>query len=185
MRTFIAVGLTDDIRSSIAGVQSEFRKHDLDVKYIKPENIHITLKFLGEVAEDKVDGVCENIKVSMEGFKKFNISVDSVGVFPGFKSPRVIWLGVSEGSGKLSGLNRSIEETFSSRGFEREKRIFSAHMTIGRVRSLKNVKLLARTVEGMSGLRIGRFLVEDVRIIKSDLTPEGPVYSVLKKVMLK
>ncbi len=185
MRTFIAVGISDDITGSIAGLQSGFRKHDFDIKYVKPENIHVTLKFLGEVEENRISEVYESVKDSVGDTKKFNIIVDSVGVFPGPRSPKVIWAGVSEGSRKLKDLNRTIEGSLVSAGFKKEKKIFSAHLTIGRVRSSKNIKLLSNTVEEMCGVRIGRMLVEDVLVMKSDLTSQGPVYTVLKKVMLK
>lgn len=185
MRTFIAVGITDDIRKNIAGVQSELKKHDVNIKWVKPENIHITLKFLGEIEEGKINEIYENIKVSVDDIERFSISVEEAGAFPSLKSPRVVWVGVSEGSQRLVILNQRIENALASIGFEKEKRAFSAHITIGRIRSSKNVKLLAERIGDMKKVSLGRALIENILVMKSNLTPRGPVYSVLKKVELK
>ncbi|MCJ7645372.1 RNA 2',3'-cyclic phosphodiesterase, partial [bacterium] len=117
MRTFIAVAISSEVREKIAKIQAEFRRGGPDVKWVEPENLHFTLKFLGEVDEDKLLGVIEKTRLGVAGVSSFRVHLSGLGSFPNLKSPRVVWVGVSEGKQELKNLSERIEENLSYLGF--------------------------------------------------------------------
>ena len=178
IRTFIAVEISEPIREQISALVDVLRAKGSKVSWVRPENLHLTLKFLGDVEEDRIDDVVKGTQEATKGMQPFTLSFSGLGVFPGFKRPRVIWVGVNKGSDSLGRLQRKIEEELVRRGFEREKRRFSPHLTIGRVRTPQGINEL------MSVIRGGEFTseettVERVVVMKSDLSPTGAVYSPL------
>lgn len=184
MRTFISVRLSKSVRERIAGVQEELKDDRVNVKWISPENVHITLKFLGEVSMKALPEVCESVRTSTSGVERFSIGVDSLGFFPGNKSPRVIWAGISEGKEELKELGRSIEDNLSELGFKKENREFAAHITIGRVRSQRNIRQILDKLDIMKNVSCGTSQAEAVCIMRSELTSRGPIYSILERVNL-
>jgi len=185
MRTFIAVAISSEVREKIAQIQAEFRRGDLDVKWVEPGNVHITLKFLGEVSEEKLSGVIEKTRLAAAGISNFRVHLSGLGSFPNLKSPRVVWVGVSEGKQELKNLSERIEENLSYIGFAKEKREFSAHLTIGRVRSPKGKEKLVKKIEELENSDVGEFSVDKVLLMESQLSPKGPTYRVIEKINLK
>ena len=185
MRTFIAVGISSEVRERIARIQAEFRKGDPDVKWVKPENVHITLKFLGEVSEDKLPAVIEKTRLAVTRISNFRVHLSELGSFPNLKSPRVVWVGVSEGKEELRNLNKKIEENLSYLGFAKEKREFSVHLTIGRVRSPRGKEKLVKKIEEMESSDVGEFSVDKVLVMESQLSSRGPTYRIIEEVNLK
>jgi 2'-5' RNA ligase len=185
MRTFIAVGISSEAREKIAQIQVELRKGDTDVKWVEPKNLHITLKFLGEVSEDKLSGVIEKTKLAASGISNFRVHLSGLGTFPNLRSPRVVWVGVSEGKTELKNLSERIEENLSYLGFAKEKREFSAHLTIGRVRSPRGKGKLAKKIEDLERCDVGEFSVDKVLVMESQLSSKGPTYRIIEEVNLK
>ncbi len=185
MRTFIAVGISSEVREKIAQIQAEFRKGDPDVKWVEPENLHITLRFLGEVSEDKLSGVIEKIRLATAGISNFRAHIFGLGGFPNLKSPRVVWVGVGEGKEELKNLSERIEENLSYLGFAKEKRGFSAHLTIGRVRSPRKREKLVKKIEELERHDVGEFSVDRVLVMESQLSSKGPTYRIIEEVNLK
>jgi len=183
MRTFIAIELPDNIKKEIEQLQAPFKKTGAFVSWVKPANIHVTLKFLGEVPEDKINEVFSATEKALEGAKKFTMSLKGTGVFPNLKRPRVIWIGTGSGEEELSHLAKRIEEEMEKIGFSREKRKFSAHFTIGRVKSPKNIEKLMELVES-TDFHTEDIEVNEVVVMKSQLHPAGAIYTPLKKVPL-
>jgi len=184
IRTFIAVDVPDVIRDGIARLQSDMKRYRADVKWVRPESIHITLKFLGDVQVDRIDGMAQAIKESVEGVDSFPVSVGGTGMFPGARRPRVFWVGVKEGAGVLSDLALRIETALNKLGFEKEKRKYSAHLTIGRVRTPKGIQPVVEAMRSTT-FEAGVFEVDEIVLMKSDLKPTGAVYTALRTVKLR
>jgi len=184
LRTFIAVTIPDSVREKIAEFQEELKQHGADVKWVRPESIHITLKFLGDVEEERIDEVARAVQRAVEGVKPFPVSVGGAGTFPNDRRPRVLWVGVEESAEKLADLAMRIDGELSVLGFERERRKYSGHLTIGRVRSPNRI---GPTVEAMHSVEFegGVFEAAEVLFVKSDLKPTGAVYTALKRIKLQ
>src|SRR3989338_5342197 len=135
MRTFIAIELSEEIRNTLAQIQSHLKYASADVKWVEKDNIHLTLKFLGEVDEER----CEKIKSILDEIasqtKQFEISLKDLGAFPKIDYPRVVWVGLDKGITESKELAERIDAALSEIGFQKETRPFAAHLTIGRVRS--------------------------------------------------
>jgi 2'-5' RNA ligase len=149
-----------------------------------PGNIHITLKFLGEVPEDKLNEVFSAAEKALEGAIKFTMSLKGMGAFPDFRRPRVVWIGTGSGEKELSYLAGRIEEEMEKIGFPKEGRKFSAHFTVGRVKSPKNIERLMELVKS-SDFATDEIAVSEVVVMKSQLHPTGAIYTPLKKILLE
>ncbi len=184
MRTFIAIELPDEIKKEIEQVQAPLKKSDAHVSWVKPKNIHVTLKFLGEVPEDKINEVFSATERAVKGTKKFTMSLKGTGAFPNVKRPRVIWVGAGSGEEELSRMAKEIEQEMEEIGFPREKRGFSAHFTIGRVKSPKNIEKLMQLLQA-SDFQTEKIEVNEVVVMKSQLHPAGAIYTPLQKIPLE
>ena len=184
LRTFIAVDVPDSVRDALAEYQKYLKRPDADIKWVRPQSIHITLKFFGDVDSASVDEIGRSMAVGCEGVEPFRISIGGVGAFPNCHRPRVIWAGVSEGGGQLTALADRIDTQLSRLGFPREKRRFSAHLTLGRVKSPQGVQSVIDAMQ-KKPLDAGFFTTDEVILMKSDLQPTGAVYTVLRSYQLK
>ncbi|MCX5680153.1 MAG: RNA 2',3'-cyclic phosphodiesterase, partial [Candidatus Omnitrophica bacterium] len=137
MRAFIAIELSEEIKTVLHQVQSHLKYSGADVKWVEKENIHLTLKFLGEISEDKLKRIEEILDEIGKLFKPFELTLKDVGAFPKIESPRVIWAGLDKGAKESTEIVRRLDKELSDIGFEPETRPFAAHLTIGRVRSPK------------------------------------------------
>lgn len=184
MRTFIALTLPEQIRSRLALLQVELR--ETDVKWTAPENIHLTLKFIGEIDEKTLDRIILTLEKFIPEKKSYYARVSALGVFPEIHSPRIIWIGLSEGNKESCDIAQEIEEKLSDTGISKEERAFTSHITIGRVRSGRNKDRLLRKINEINSLENEdlRFLVDRVTVYKSTLTPKGPVYEAIKELRL-
>jgi 2'-5' RNA ligase len=183
MRTFIAIELPERIKKKIEELQAPLKKTNAFVSWVKPENIHVTLKFLGEVPENKINEVFSATDKALEGAKKFTMSLKGMGAFPDFRRPRVIWIGAGSGEKELSYLANRIEEEMEKIGFPKEERKFSAHFTVGRVKSPKNIEKLMELVKA-SDFQTDDIEVSEMVVMKSQLHPAGAIYTPLKKIPL-
>src|SRR5574341_632187 len=183
MRTFIAIELPQEFTSQIDQLQSVLKKTKADVSWVKPENVHITLKFLGEVKEEKIDEVYQATEKSINGIKAFKVNLQGLGGFPNLRRPRVIWIGVEKGKEVLAEIYPKVEEEFFKIGFPKENRGFTPHLTIGRVKSPKNLDSLAGEIN-RTAFQTEEFEIKEVVVMKSTLLPTGAVYTPQKKVLL-
>lgn len=187
MRTFIAVELPRGIKDRLAELQALLKKSGADVKWAAPHNIHLTLKFLGEVDEEKLPGIIEAMESACENKKTFTATLSTCGAFPKIEFPRVIWVSLARGDQEVKALAQALEEILEKTGIPREERPFSSHITIARVRSPRNkdmlVKALKETENYFSGKNLG-FEVDAITLFKSTLGPGGPDYEALKKVSI-
>jgi 2'-5' RNA ligase len=180
-RGFIAIDI--DSFPKLKQFENEIKNTGANVKLVEPENIHITLKFLGDTNEDLTDQIEEIIKNAVKGKDPFEIQLKGAGVFPNQNYIKVMWIGIKNGE-KIGKITKKIDEKISEFGFGREKRGFSAHLTIARVKSAKNKEKLLQVIEKYRDIEFGIFKVNSIKLKKSELTPKGPIYTTLKEVKL-
>ena len=183
MRTFIAISIPKNIKDKIGIYEEPLKKQKVKISWVKPENIHITLKFLGEVEENKIPEIYEALKKCVSNKNPFEIEVIGTGGFPNLSRPRVIWVGLKKGSEELKILAKSIDNELEKLGFQKEKRGFSPHLTIGRVKSIYNIDKFVKKMNSIE-FKGETFTAEEVSIMKSDLKPTGAVYTNLHTIKL-
>jgi len=188
MRAFIAIELPKEIKDYLSRIQVQLKTAGADVKWVEPKNIHLTLKFLGEIDDKKKDGVIKIIEDIAKSNNPFSARICCVGAFPKISFPRVLWVGIQEGDKETKEIARELEEKVNKLSIPREDRPFSSHITIGRIKSTLNREKLVRELETIAanfskeGLI---FSVTKITFFKSTLTPGGPIYEALKEVELK
>jgi len=173
-RLFIAVPVSDEVRRAAARLIAELRLSGADYKWVEPENLHLTLRFLGATPLERIPGI-EAILRRAAQRPRFEISFGAVGAFDSWDDPRVVWLSADEGAAELAALAKLL-------GASEEGRPFSAHLTIGRRRSRSGLERL-RAAANRAGLQGLRQAVEKVVLFESRLTPQGPKYLVRSEVM--
>lgn len=180
MRSFIAFDMDDDlVLKRIVDVQNLLVKTGADLKLVEPENIHVTVRFLGNITSSMVEKVFEEMKKVR--FVPFNIKVCGVGAFPDLRYPRVVWAGITEGADQLRSIFNQLEPRLRSLGFTPDPKGFSPHLTIARVKSGRNKAELCSFISENVDYEFGTVQAACLRLKKSDLTPKGPIYSTLKE----
>jgi len=186
MRTFIAIDLPQEIKTSLAKLQDQLKQSYADVKWVKPDNIHLTLKFLGEVDETKLESVIQETEAVAKNNPGFKIQIESLGSFPKIDFPRVVWVGVKQGSAETKKIAKELESSLEKIGFAKEDRPFSSHITIGRTRSSKNQRTLSDELKKLEDkFTAGEFMAEKITLYKSTLSPQGPTYEALREISLQ
>ncbi len=188
MRVFIAIDIDEQIRKALGSLQNELRsKVDIkksDVKWVNPDNIHLTLNFLGEIKDVQAVDVCNITKEVAGRHESFELALETVGHFGG-RSARVLWVGTGQNSDNLLQLQGDLEEQLASAGWPKETRRFSGHLTLCRVRNSKAGVKLAQVTEGYKDFKLGTISPDSVSAYQSQLTPKGPVYTVLGNYKLQ
>lgn len=178
MRTFLAVEIPKHIRKKIDNFIQEEKNKGLPIKWVKFENLHVTLKFLGEIDEKKKEEITLLIQEISKNNASFQMHLEKLGCFPTPRNPRVLWIGVKQGSENLCNIAHELEEKLSQFGFKKEKR-FHAHLTIGRIKKFCKIDdILAKDI------KTEIFPANSIILFKSTLRPEGPIYEALEKFTL-
>jgi 2'-5' RNA ligase len=151
---------------------------------VRPDNIHLTLKFLGEIKDEKSVDVCNIVKEVTGRHKSFELDIEQVGHFGG-RSARVLWVGMGDGREDLLKLQKDLDEQLASAGWPKEGREFSGHLTLCRIRNPKAGFKLAEISEGYKDLNLGTLSADSVSVYQSQLTPKGPIYTVLGNYKLQ
>lgn len=180
IRTFVAVLIDNDIRRRIAEVQSRLKQLAPDVKWVAPENFHITLKFLGNVDEAVMPDIISAVEEGTQGFSSFDLGISGAGAFPNPARARVVWVGSTDGREKLADLVRSIDKQLTELGFEKEDKPFKAHVTIGRVKTSRFLRTLAEGIGKVDADNLGSQRVSGVAVMSSELGREGPTYTPIR-----
>ncbi len=179
IRSFIALELPPLLKGKIEALQTALTSPAIDVRWVRPEGIHLTLKFLGAVGEEKIPEISHLIVQCASAISPFNLAVGSLGAFPNEHNPKVIWVGAHDASGNVSALQQSLEKKLATIGFKEETRPFSPHLTLGRVRSPKGKKELAEKLAQHKNHECGTCKAREIVLFKSDLTPGGALYTKL------
>ncbi|MDO8580288.1 MAG: RNA 2',3'-cyclic phosphodiesterase [Candidatus Omnitrophota bacterium] len=149
IRSFLTIELSDEAGQFLDDIQIKLKRTGGDVRWIKPKNIHLTLKFLKEIEREKIDDVVTAVAESLKDIKSFEAQLSELGVFPDMHRPRIIWAGLKDPAGEINHLVGKIELALQPLGFPKEDRDFQAHITLGRVRSLKNISQLIDAIKNL------------------------------------
>ena len=180
MRIFIAIDIPEEIRNRLAAVQREMRAATNSARWVAAESVHLTLRFIGEVSEARM----EEADQALGGltWKAFPVNVRGLGFFPGTRSPRVLWAGLTAST--MEGLTEEIDARMERAGFEKEKRAFRAHITLARAKTSRLDAALVKAAEKYEDEDFGSFTVDRCYLYQSALKPSGPIYTRLKEYVL-
>lgn len=184
IRAFLAIDVPDSYRAGLAAVQEALKKSGADVRWVAPANIHLTLKFFGDITDAQLEAISAAAAAVAGTTPVLTLQAQSVGTFPGPKNPRVIWLGLAGQTDLLATLVQELESAFVPLGFPAEKRPFTPHLTLGRVRSNRGREELQRRLENLVLPPFPAFPVAEVVLYQSTLRPQGAVYTPLRQIGL-
>jgi 2'-5' RNA ligase len=180
IRSFIAFDMDNElVLKKITAMQDLLAKSGADLKLVEPKNIHITVRFLGNITPNTVEKIFEEMKKLQ--FAPFDVKIHGIGAFPNVHYPRVVWAGMTDGADQLQSIFNQLEPHLRSLGFTPDQKGFSPHLTIARVKSGRNKVELAEFVTENVGYEFGIIKAKCLRLKRSDLTPKGPIYSTLKE----
>lgn len=185
MRTFIAIDIPPSLQRELVHLQELFRAKGADIRWVQPAQMHITLRFLGEIEAERLPQVVEAAQKATEGINPFIISLEGIGRFPAHGLPRVLWVGIGQGRQELQVLWERLETELRLRNFPGdEDRDFKAHVTLGRFRSPGGWEKWKSFLEAEADRRVGSFRAENIWVVRSDLLPHGPRYTQLGSISL-
>ena len=189
VRSFIAIELPDELKRELSHLEAQLKSGSQPgIKWVDPYSIHLTLKFLGNIAVDRIEEITKAMDEAAQGIPPFNLEVKNLGVFPNLKRVQVTWVGISGEIDKLNQLQKQIESRLAHLGFAPESRPFTPHLTLARLRDQVSLnerqgfgQLIATTrFESACNIK-----VDTISLMRSQLTREGAIYSRISSVRLK
>ncbi len=184
VRVFIAVPLDPELRDAAAGLRRQLNSTADTLRWVPPGNLHLTLKFLGEIAEERLTTVAEAVREVAWRTGRFTITLTGAGAFPSARRPQVVWVGVKQGSDALVALARDLDAALHRMKFPRERRPFRPHLTVARARQGGLLPDLSGALEGLGDLVVGRQAVDTLVVMESQLHPSGAIYRSIEEVGL-
>lgn len=182
IRTFIALPTQSNAQQAIADIQTRLKTTQADVKWESQDKFHITLVFLGNVEQSKLELLSTTLTKSVQQFSSFTIAYESIGAFPNTHNPRVVWIGIKSNQTVLD-LQTVIGQTCTEFGFPKENRVFHPHITLGRVKEARNFVRLTEAIKTITFEPI-ETLCSEILLMKSELHPNGSIYTILKSFPL-
>jgi RNA 2',3'-cyclic 3'-phosphodiesterase len=180
LRTFVAVEITPSIRARTEELIAALDGTSADVNWVEPHNLHLTLKFLGDVHQQEIARVCQAMARGAAEVEPFELDVRGAEAFPNAARPRTVWLGAGDGAEPMVVLHDRVEAVLAKLGYREEHRRFQPHLTIGRVRGAgAGIAELGTLLQQQADFSAGRMTVGKVTLFASTLTPDGPIYDVL------
>jgi len=183
IRTFICIEIPVSIKERMEDVEGELRHVDAQVSWVKPANVHLTLKFLGAVARERIDSVSAAAGRAASVTGQFEIEIGGTGCFPSAQNPRVLWIGITRVADGLARLHSALEQELAREGFEREAKRFSPHLTVGRLRSPRNGAELVQKFSDI-GFEPEPFIASEIIVMRSEPKPTGSIYTPLSIIPL-
>ena len=185
LRTFIAVELPDNLRRVVKQTIDSLADTTTSVRWVHPEKTHVTIKFLGDVEETEIYQVCRATAEAVEEAAPFQVRCRGLGAFPSIDRPRTVWLGVDDPDGRLERIQKSVQRALYQLRFPKEQRKFHPHITLGRSRyGRRDAEGLIEYLQQHEGLEGGPIPVDELVIFSSELTSDGPIYTVLGRAPL-
>jgi len=184
VRSFIAVNLNPKIKEYLTSLQNILNIPESKIKWVEKNNLHLTMKFLGDISLEQTELVKLILKEITSRYSPFIIRLSStIGTFPTYKMPRIIWIGIKEDANQLNELYNSIEVMLYKEGFSRENKEFSSHITIGRVKFIRD---MTNFIQILKRIEVNNFTqeVDSIDLMESKLTPNGPIYNIKAKLPL-
>jgi len=189
IRAFIAVELPEELKKELAALETQLKKNSLAVvKWVDPESMHITLKFLGETSDAVIDELLLAMEEAIVGVSPFKLEVRQLGAFPVVDRPQVIWVGVQGEMEQLAQLQKNLEQNMEQLGFKRESRPFSPHLTLGRVRDEacpNEIQRSGKLIGEIQFAALHNIEVHEINLLKSRLTPAGAIHTIIGTVKLQ
>jgi 2'-5' RNA ligase len=184
LRTFFAVELSPEVRSRAAELIGQLASSPTKVSWVRPENLHLTVKFLGETPEELVGLIGSAVTEAVATLPAFGVRCGGLGAFPNLGRPRTIWIGLREGQAEMARLHDAIDRCTHKLRFPREGRKFQSHLTVGRVRGGRDLGRLSAMLRERSEREVGSMRVTEVTLFSSQLGPAGAVYTSLGRFPL-
>jgi 2'-5' RNA ligase len=185
IRAFVAIRLPESVLHAIGKVQDRLRKAGFSIRWVRKEGIHLTLKFLGDIDKSTIDSIRSAMAESAKGVTGFTLQGKGIGVFPHFRRPRVVWIGLSGDTKMLSTLQEQLEAHLDVLGFPKERRKYKGHLTLGRAKGRLDTEKLRKSLEQLDTFETDAFTVQSVILYQSTLRPQGAVYTKLAEVQLR
>ena len=186
VRTFIAIEIPKKVQSKAFSVIDKLSKETSSIRWVSRENLHVTLKFLGDVEDRDTYAVCQAVTEVTRQNRRFTVDCNGIGAFPSVEKPRTIWLGIDEPENRLSNMYAEMEDSLQKLGYPQEARQFRPHLTIGRIQhGRRNMGNLTTQMQNLSTTAIGEIPVNELVIFSSELTRSGPIYTTLGRATLK
>ncbi len=179
IRAFIGIGLPENIVSFFHEIQDGIKEHGFNLKLVKPENIHITLKFLGNIDKGTVKEIGCAMEEAVKGKTRIALTAKGIGCFPNAEKPRIVWVGLRKQTQKLKAIQHALDQKLETIGFPKEKRPFKSHLTIGRIKKKINAVALNAAVETFQKIESEDFYVDRIILFQSTLKRSGAVYEEL------
>jgi 2'-5' RNA ligase len=181
IRSFLALPISGGVKEKLKHILLDLQLIQADVKWVKLENIHLTLKFLGDVDEDRLECVADILKKCCPGFVPCAAQLIAIGAFPDLRHPKILWGALDDSNKKILAYVDVLEGEMARSGFTKEERPFKPHLTIGRVRSNTNLNQLIHAIRKITFEDKIEQVFDKIILFKSTLTSQGPEYEVLKE----
>lgn len=180
-RGFIAADMEPG--EELIGVLRDMRRSGADLKVVRPELMHITLKFLGDTGEELVEEISSRIEAAVHGVEPFSVRLVGMGAFPSMSNVRVVWVGMEDGQ-MLADIAQRLDSSLRELGFERDSKGFKAHLTLARAKSPRGMAQIQTIIRDRAATDFGVFRVDSIKLKKSVLSPQGPTYHTLREIGL-
>jgi 2'-5' RNA ligase len=184
MRTFVSIEISEEIKERIEALVSRMKLMLTPIRWVEKKNLHVTLKFTGWMADEKLPELEKCVTDSIKGSAPFTLSFAGIGAFPTLKRPRVIWVGTKDGADASRQIADKIENKMGEKGLREEEKEFTPHLTIGHIKEKIDVASLSKFVEEHGETDFGSMEVDHVSIMKSTLRRTGPIYEEIKRIKL-
>ncbi len=184
VRAFIAITIAEEILARVVTLQAELRGVGADISWVPPDHLHLTLKFLGDVLQESLLDITQQLTRLAAVYAPFDISFAGAGGFPHLRAPRVLWVGIDEGATILCILADAVDQAMLAVGVPSEARPYRPHLTLGRVRKTTYLDNLLPLLEAHADTRFGTMRATNVRLMRSELSPRGARYTVLNEMAL-
>ncbi len=180
IRCFVAIEIPETIQMLLTSTQEELRKYIRGASWVKRGNIHLTLKFLGDVAPNQISVIKNVIEQVTDTRSPFSMELGGIGAFPNLSRPRIIWAGVKTGADEVAAIAREIDVGLGRHGYERDKKSFRPHLTLARLKRRVNLKPLVDVFHQYDTINGARMIVKQIRVVQSNLRRSGAVYTPLE-----
>jgi len=184
IRTFIAVEIPEKVISSIARVQEGIKNYGFKIRWVRPESIHLTLKFLGNIEAADTENIGRAVFEASKEYTPLSLQAKGIGVFPGIKRPRVVWVGITGQLETLVRLQKTLDKNLEAIGFPKEKRPFKGHLTLGRIKKKIDTNTFIEALDTFGNFETETFTADRVVLYKSELKASGAVYTKLVSARL-
>ena len=184
LRAFVAIELPEKVQGDIRNLQRAFASHRLDIRWVKPVNLHLTIKFLGDIDPSDTQTLGRMLSDAAASYPMFELLPQGLGIFPNIRRPRILWTGIAGQTHILRSVWKSVEDALVPLGFGTEKRPYKGHLTIGRIKTHMDPDRLVTALRTHQDFVSEPFLVKRLVLFKSELQANGPVYSKLWEMPL-